>query len=168
MKKHDQDQDPNDLDEEKLKQILSEKTPLKIGYHFGYILHPNFGMHILLTFLLNLLVGGVVTGLFIAVYPIIHIENLTAFFFGIILFTMMELVIKMIMIAYLWRIIIQTFGLLFFILNVGLFYVMDLMIEPIHFLYDASNIFVFTLSFMVVRLLFSLYIRKSQFIQGGI
>lgn len=167
MKENDHDQDPDDLDEEKLKALMNEKAPLKLGYKLGFILHPNFSVHILLTFIINLIVGGVVVGLYAAFYPIILVDTLIAFVIGMILYTTMEIIIKMLLIAFLWKLVIQTFGLLFFILNVGLFYIMDIMIEPIHFLYDASNIFVYTLSFMLVRLLFSTYVRRSRWIQGG-
>lgn len=157
--------DPNKKEDNKDKIIRKKKAI--IGYQLGLILHMNFGYHVLLLTIINFLVGGIVVGLSSRFYPIIQFESIESFVVAMLLFTSIEVFIKGLMVRYLYRFVLMTFGLMFYLSNLLSFYLVDLSISQISFLYNGSNIFAFTFIFMMIRLLFTTYVRKSKWIQKG-
>lgn len=152
--------DPNKKDnKKKYKNIMS--------YQLGVVLHLNFGIHILLLTIINILVMGILIGLSSRFYPLVKLESLQTFIIVALLFTFIEVFIKGIMVRYLYRFILITFGIMFYLSNLLTFWLVDLSVPQISFLYEGTNIFTFTLLFMVIRLLFTTYVRKSKWIQGG-
>src|SRR5690606_874088 len=147
--------DNNQKDDQKKKQIniLSIEKGTSIGYQLGFILHDNFSLHILLTLIVNLLSSAVIIGLYSTFYKVIEVHSFESFFIGLILYTVMEIIIKLILIRFAWKILIQTFGFIFFILNLTLFFIVSLLVPGFTFLRNPSNIFIYTLSFMAFRLL---------------
>ncbi|WP_025724916.1 hypothetical protein [Acholeplasma granularum] len=139
-----------------------------IRFKLGLTLHKNFYIHLMILLLTNLIVGAIVIGLSSRLYPLLSIVSIKSFIIVISLFTIFEVVSKLIMVRFLYKLIFITFGLLFFIFNALSFHLVSLMITDFSFLYDGNNVFIFTISFMLIRLLFTTYIRKSKWIQGGI
>ena len=92
------DHDKDDLTEEEIRKMIDESkqvNKLKIGYDIGFILHKNFGYHVLFTLIVNLLSSSILIGLTSQIYPLIDI-TLVGFFVGMFLYTLMELIIKII------------------------------------------------------------------------
>lgn len=164
---NDKDNKPNRDADEEISDVLNAKNPYKVGYQLGFILHKHFSMHVLLTLVINLTCGAIVIGLLGIMHPVVQVYSIVGFVIAMVLYTLMELVVKLLMIRFIWKIVIQSFGLLFFIVNVSLFFIVELSVENFTFLYEPSNIFIFTLVFMMTRLLFTTYVRKARWIQKG-
>src|SRR5690606_17995066 len=159
------EQDPqNDNKEPKLNQ----KRLLSVGYKLGFMLHDNFSVHVLLTLIVNLLSSAAVIGIFSAFAPVVKVDNSWTFLIAMIFYSLMELMIKILVIRFFWKMIIQSFGLPFYIINILLFFLTTILVPEFSFLTDPQNIFIFTLAFMILRLLLSTYIRKSRLFQKGV
>lgn len=143
------------------------KQKMLIQYQLGFVIHLNFVVHVILLTIINFLVAGIVIGITGQIYPIVKIENFSVFVIAILLYTATEIFIKHVVVRYLYKIILLTFGLLFYLVNLASFWIVNLSLEQISFLNDGTNIFTFTLLFMIVRMLFTTYVRKSKWIQGG-
>lgn len=164
------DHDKNDLTEEEIRKLIDESkqvNQLKLGYDFGFILHKNFGYHVLFTLIVNLLSSSILIGITSQIYPLMDV-TLIGFLVGMFLYSLMELVIKILLIRYLIKPIIYSFGLILYILNVTLFWLSDLMVDRFDFLLHVENIFIFTLGFMLLRFIFTTYVRKAKWIQKGL
>jgi hypothetical protein len=166
----DRNQKDDELTEEELRQLLEDARKvhhLKAGYDIGFILHRNFGYHILFTLIINLLVGGIIVGITSRFYPLIGV-TWPGLVLGLVLYTLMELIIKILLIRFLLKPIIYSFGLIFYVLNVVLFWITDVIVDGFDFKLKIENIFIFTIFFMLLRLLFSTYVRKAAWIQKGL
>lgn len=163
--------DNNPKDPKQTKATKDKKRRQKsafMHYQLGLVLHLNFSVHIFLLTVVNILVGGIVVGLTSRFFPIISVETIEAFFIATMLFTLLEVFIKGIMVRYLYKFVLMTFGIMFYLTNLLSFWIIDLSISQITFLYNGTNIFTFTFIFMMIRLLFTTYVRKSKWIQGGL
>jgi hypothetical protein len=65
-----------------------------------------------------------------------------------------------------FKYIVRSFGFIFFIYNVAIFFVVSLMVNDFDFLIDPLNVVFFTIAFTVLRSILNVYVRKSRFIQG--
>ena len=134
-----------------------------IHYKLGLALHRKFYMHLLILVIINLLVVSIVIGISSQLYPLVKVNSIGVFLLGIVLFTFIEVLSKILMVRFLYGLVILTFGLLFFIIN-AMSFLFDINFYKIyHFLYEET--YLFTLIFMMVRLLFQP--KKIQWIKGA-
>lgn len=161
----------DDNDEKKIKEeiekLIKEEGLKTNGYKMGYFLHDKFSLHILLTILVNLFSFGIVMGFSKQLFKIADIYSIQAFIIVIIMYSLFETSIKILSISLFYKFIIQTFGLIFLCINLFLFWIITLMVNDFTFLNNPLNILTFTILFMMVRTLFTTYVRKSNWIQGG-
>lgn len=157
---------PNSNNENNNKK-QSHHQKMLIHYQLGFVVHLNFVMHIVLLTIINFLVAGIVIGITSQFHPIVKFENFSVFMIAILLYTALEVFMKGVVVRYLYKIILLTFGVLFYLVNLVSFWIVNLSLKQISFLNDGTNIFTFTLLFMVVRMLFTTYVRKTKWIQGG-
>ena len=155
---HNDDNNDHDKDLEELEKLIKAKDNKRIGLLFGFYLHDNFGIHILLTTIINLIVGGVVVGLSGITYKVVEINSLVAYIFVFLFFTLLEVSIKTLLIRFIWKIIIQSLGLILFIVNVLFFLLIEKMVN------NPSNIFIFTTFFMAFRILLISAFRRLNLI----
>lgn len=160
------DNDDKDLQEE-LEKLLKEEGMKTNGYKMGYFLHKNFSTHILLTILVNLFSFGIVMGFSKEFLKIADIYSIQAFIIVVIMYSLFETTLKILAISLFFKVVIKTFGLLFLFINISLFWVINLMVHDFTFLTHPFNIFTFTILFMMIRTLFTVYVRKTKWIQGG-
>lgn len=161
---HNDDNNDHDKDLEELEKPIKAKDNKRIGLLFGFYLHDNFGIHILLTTIINLIVGGVVVGLSGITYKVVEINSLVAYIFVFLFFTLLEVSIKTLLIRFIWKIIIQSLGLILFIVNVLFFLLIEKMVNNFSFLNNPSNIFIFTTFFMAFRILLISAFRRLNLI----
>jgi len=167
MNNNENHENNEDKELEQFKQALNEKNNKKIGLILGFYLHENFGLHILFTIIINLISSGVIIGLSSVSYKIVEVNSLIAFFLGMLFYSLLEVAIKTLLIRYIWKTIIRTFGLIFFIVNVLFFYLSSLLIKEFNFLNNISNIFIFTLLFMIFRILLTTVFKRINIPIGG-
>ncbi len=164
------DHNQDEFTEEEIRKLIEDSKQVnefKVGYNIGFILHKNFGYHILLTLIINLLASSILIGLTSQIYPLIDI-TLIGFLIGMCLYTVMELIVKILLIRFFLKSIIYSFGLILYVVNVTLFWLGDFMVDRFDFKPHVENIFLYTVGFMLIRFVFSTYVRKAEWIQKGL
>src|SRR5690554_4193212 len=159
--------DKNEKDLEELKKILKNDDNKKIGLLLGFYLHENFSIHILLTIVINLISGGVIIGLSNISYKIIEVNSYIAFFIAFLFYSLLEISIKTLLIRFIWKIIIQSLGLIFFVINIVFFFIVSLLVDNFSFFNNLSNILIFTIIFMIFRILLTTVIKRINIPLGG-
>ncbi|MFA5691971.1 MAG: phage holin family protein [Acholeplasmataceae bacterium] len=154
-------------DLEELKKALKNDDDKKIGLLLGFYLHENFSIHILLTIIINLISGGVIIGLSSVTYKIVEVNSYIAFFLAFLFYSLLEISIKTLLIRFIWKIILQSLGLIFFVVNIVFFYITSLLVDNFSFYNNLSNIFIFTIIFMVFRMLLTTVIKRINIPLGG-
>lgn len=161
--------DPNDillLVDNANKDPKARKELIKM---FGFILHPNFGIYGLIMLIINMLTAALIIGFSNLISPIIEV-TIIGFLLGILLYTLIELTIKLLLLRFLLKQVIYSLGSIFYILYVGIFYLVSIIVPNPGFVFPTTeNLFVFVVIFIIVRMAFSTLIRKNIFIQkiGG-
>lgn len=161
----------NDNDDKKIKEeiekLIKEEGVKSNGYKMGYFLHNNFSMHVLLTILLNLFSFGILMGFSKQYLKIADIYSIQAFIVVVLMYSLFETSIKILSISLFFKYIIKTLGLIFLVINLVIFWVISQLVHDFTFLSNPLNIFTFTILFMMIRTLFTVYVRKTRWIQGG-
>ena len=130
-----------------------------IMHKFGFVLHKRFSMHMLILLIMNLISGFTIVGLFSLIKnPVIN-YRVVDFIVFIIVVTVVELIVKTLMVRYFIKWILRSFGILTLIVQGLIFWLSSLMIERLNFIEPVVlNLFFYTLSFLFLRLaLISIY-----------
>ncbi|VEU83100.1 phage holin family protein [Acholeplasma hippikon] len=159
------DNDNKDIIDEIDKAL--EDREKKRTYKLGYFLHNNFSIHILLTVIVNLFSFGIVMGFSKEFFEIADISSIQGFFLVVVMYSLFETTIKMLTISLFYKVVIHTLGIIFLVINMVLFWIISLIVHDFTFFNNPLNIFTFTILFMIVRTLFTVYVRKTKWIQGG-
>ena len=128
------------------KKIKKKNNNNSIAYIFGILVHKNIFIHFLITLVLNYLLMFAMQGFFkLVVYDKFYI-----FALSILMFTVVEFIIKVIFVRFFLKIVLSTFGLVFVVLQ--LIYV-ELMYYflPGYDFHDQSQLVVFVLLFALFR-----------------
>lgn len=161
------DNDDKDLLDEIEKELKANKVKGSI-YKFGYFLHDNFSLHILLTVIVNLLSFGIVMGFAKEYLRIADIYSYQGFFVVVVMYSLFETTLKILAMSLFLKIVIRSFGSLFLVINMLLFWIISLLVVDFTFFVNPFNIVTFTILFTIIRTLFTLYVRTSKWIQGGV
>ncbi len=127
-------------------KIKKKNNNNAVAYIFGILVHRNIFIHLLLTLVLNYSIMFAMQGFF----KLIVYEHLYTLAIAVLLFTIVEFIIKVLFVRFFLRIILSTMGLIFVVLQ--LLYI-ELMY---YFLPDFSfdnqvNLVVFVLMFALFR-----------------
>ncbi|CCV63710.1 Membrane protein of unknown function [Alteracholeplasma palmae J233] len=159
------DDEKKELTQEEIEELLNtlkDKNANNTGtiLNFGLLLHPKMTVHLIVTWIINLLVFAVVSGILNQISPTIYF-NLTSYLLGVSLFTLIEFVFKIIFLKFFLRIVLMSFGMILYVIQVACFYLVDLVVPNFDF-YTIEGVFIFTICFSIVRLIISRYIRKYR------
>lgn len=148
--------------QEEKKQNAKKKKPRVLAIEFGGVYHTNVVVNFLFGYLLNLTLAFLIIELtHYAVYSSIYV------FLGVMLvFSMIEYVFRNYIFMQHFKLIIQSFGTIFFFGYVLIFYLVDqfIFIQSFNFINGLVEVF-FVLLFAVLRYGFGLLIRR--FIRHG-
>ena len=127
-------------------KIKKKNNNNAVAYIFGILVHRNIFIHLLLTLVLNYSIMFAMQGFF----KLIVYEHLYTLAIAVLLFTIVEFIMKVLFVRFFLRIILSTMGLIFVVLQ--LLYI-ELMY---YFLPDFSfdnqvNLVVFVLMFALFR-----------------
>ena len=127
-------------------KIKKKNNNNAVAYIFGILVHRNIFIHLLLTLVLNYSIMFAMQGFF----KLIVFEHLYTLALAVLLFTVVEFIVKVLFVRFFLRIILSTIGLIFVVLQ--LLYI-ELMY---YFLPDFSfdnqvNLVVFVLMFALFR-----------------
>ncbi len=155
------EEDLKDL-EQQLKKMLEEDQEIqkkrRLVLFFHYALHDNFSWHILLQWLVNLFVLSAVIG----ISGYIKINQFGQYLLSIMLFTFAEILLKLIVIKFLPKIVVNSFGLFHLIYTVPLFYGLIVLFGNVTFQF-YYQIFLVMAFFFLLRLAVSYYIKLIFF-----
>jgi uncharacterized membrane protein YvlD (DUF360 family) len=157
--------DPRDYSEEELKKLIEElkrsKQKKNTLLNFGYMLHKDYLIHLLLSFAINLLMLAVVMGLLIGIGDsLVELDSLTSFLIAAALLTLMENFIKILLYRYAFKLILYSLGILSMAITVVLFYTIDIILKGNFHFASFIHLLIFTVGFTFFRLILSTYIKR--------
>ena len=158
-------QDPNKNTEEELKRIIEElrrnNSKRKSILNFGFMLHHDYLVHLILSLSINTLILAVVMGLAIGIGdPLVEMNGITSFLLAAVLLTLIENVIKILIYRYAFRAILYSMGLLSLAVTFVILYVVDLIMQGNFHFDNVFRLLIFTLGFTFFRLVLSTYVRR--------
>lgn len=159
-----------DIDElmrelQKLEQEKQSKEPNKKGkmpkmitIEFGGVFHPNLIVNTLFYFILNLAIMSVLFELLsFAVYQ----DSIYIIMF-VAAYTLLEMMFRIYMMMHHLRLVFKTFGLIFYIGYLFIFYVLDTFVfERYLYFLNETLLVVFVAIFALIRYVISFYIRQN-------
>ena len=95
------------------KKIKKKNNNNSIAYIFGLLVHKNIFIHFLITLVLNFLLMFALQGFF----KFVVYDDFYMFALAILIFSVVEFIIKVIFIRFFLKIILTTFGLIFVVLQ---------------------------------------------------
>ena len=138
----------------------NKESQKKVTVVLGFLLHPNKYWHLVLSFILNNLVAFPLLGIF-RHYDIELISSSTLFIFiALAFFTFGEFVVKMIIIKWMPKLMIYSFGLIFFLFYFLIFIIIDQIMGKYFSFTGVYDWLVFVTVFSVTRLIISVYFRR--------
>lgn len=157
--------DPNDLMkliEDANRDPKARKELINI---FGFIIHKNFGIYILISLIINILSVALIIGFSSLISPVIEV-TIIGLLFGMFLYTLIEITVKLLFLRFMLKQIIYSLGTIFYLLYVGLFYLVSIIVPNPGFMFlSTSNLFIFTIIFIIVRMIFSTIVKRNTTIQ---
>ncbi|MDY0276961.1 MAG: hypothetical protein RBQ97_02635 [Acholeplasma sp.] len=133
---------------------------------FGFFLHKNMGMHVLIVLILNTISLIVTVGLFELIgRPVLNFE-IAGFIFFVIVATLIEVSLKIFVLRHFINLIVKTYGFLLIILQVIIFFLSKLIVTEVSFAYmEVLSLIYMTLLFLLIRLvliiIYQRYIMKK-------
>lgn len=159
------DKDPKKPTEEELLKILEEikkqqeNKPKRVSISLGFLLHRNYLVHLAISLGINLVLFAVVIGLTIGINQPIMTITLPGYFVGVILFTLVENFVKLLLFKYFTRFMLLSMGLMSIFVQIMILVITDFFIVGFEF-NGVDHLIVFTFIFSLLRLVFSVYLRK--------
>jgi uncharacterized membrane protein YvlD (DUF360 family) len=149
--------------QELLRQIKKPKKPHRGTLGIVFLLHPNYLIHLLLSFAINTLVAAVLFGFAASMNQDFATLELFGFLTAIGLITLIENFVKILLYRFLTQVMLMSMGLLPFIVTVIVLYAVNqIVVEGFEFTM-IEHLIVFAFLFSAFRLIFSAYIRKMLF-----
>lgn len=128
------------------KQIKKKNNNNSIAYIFGLLVHKNIFIHFLITLVLNYALMFSLQGFF----KLIDYDKFYIFVLAILLFTIVECIIKFLFIRFFLKIVLSTFGLFFLILQILYFELLYYFLPGFGF-ENQINLVVFVFLFALCR-----------------
>lgn len=139
-----------------------EKTNSKLT-KLGFFLNRNLGIHIVLTMLLNVLVGIGLVGLFEAMNYSIFNFTIAGFIIYMIVFSLLETMIIIFVLRFYMKLILVTKGLIVPLFYGLLFYLSSIIIKDVAFKSPVIiKIIIFVISFLILKLLMIVVFQRLQ------
>jgi len=170
------EKDPKKDPEEELKKLMEElenyKNKRNSSLNLAFLLHKNYVIHIILSFIVNLTMAASVIGIALSFeYDIVQMEPI-GFVIAVVLLTMVENMIKIILFKYMLKLMIYSLGLLSWLINFISWYAISLLMNTGFRFLSVLDLMVYTTIFIFLRFIASVYIRrwffsKKIFIVGG-
>lgn len=149
------DDEKHEIDEELLKEMEEEIRKIsRFHLFFSYKLHPTLLVHVVLMFLINTLLFGVIQG----ITNMGVVDNLLAYILSVTLFTMLEIIIKVVSLFMLPKIRFESVGIIDFIIIVPLVYVSFILVKGIMFS-SVWRLVGFMILFLTLRFFVMYYIK---------
>lgn len=128
---------------------------------YGFFLHENLGIHLVITLIFNVISIVTITGLADLINYDIFEYSVTGLIFYIIAVTLIEITFKIFMIRHFLDIILKTKGLLVLFLHLAIFYFTTFLIDDVKILPNIIlKSLLLTISFLIFRILFIIIFQR--------
>ncbi len=127
-------------------KIKKKNNNNAVAYIFGILVHRNIFIHLLITLVLNYSIIFAMQGFF----KLIEYEHLYTFALAVLMFTVVEFIVKVLFVRFFLRIILSTMGLIFVVLQLLYFELMYYFLPDFSF-ENQVNLVVFILMFALFR-----------------
>lgn len=154
----------NNLNEEEANQLMEDikkhQSIKKRFAIFNFLLHPNYLIHLALSFCVNTVITAVVIGFSSLFDDSILTVDIIGFILAMLLLTLIENLVKILLYKYYTKLMFSSFGLISFlvlVLNLALIHV--LLQTGFHF-NGVAYMVLFAIFISIFRTIFSQYIRR--------
>lgn len=140
-------------------EMKRNKNNMGVAYMFGLVLHKKPIIHLLLVILFNFSLISALEGFF----HFVEFESLLTFGLSILLFTLVEFLVKMMLIKFCLKAVLSTFGAIFLILQIGYMELMHYFLPGFEFkgqVYLIAFVIVFILSRYVITRVGHIYVNN--------
>lgn len=127
-------------------KIKKKNNNNAVAYIFGILVHRNIFIHLLITLVLNFAIIFAMQGFF----KLIVYEHLYTLALAVLMFTIVEFIVKVLFVRFFLRIILSTMGLIFVVLQLLYFELMYYFLPDFSF-DNQVNLVVFILMFALFR-----------------
>lgn len=134
------------------------KMPKMITIEFGGVFHPNLIVNTVFYFILNLAIMSI---LFEVLSFAVYQDSIFIIMF-VAAYTLLEMMFRIYMMTHHLRLVFKTFGLIFYIGYLFIFYILDSFVfdRYLYFL-NETLLVVFVAIFALIRYVISFYIRQN-------
>ncbi len=165
MKDDKNNKDEDQITEEDIKKLIEDlqknkKTQKLITQSFFN--HPNMTISFLLSYVANLLVFASVSGILNQITQTIQIEW-GSYFIGVTLFSLMEFVIKIILLKFSLRLVLFSFGIVFLLTRSITLYLVSIIVPNFNFI-SVSGLLIFAICFTVIKSILKAYAKKYHIV----
>lgn len=128
---------------------------------YGFFLHKNLGIHLVITLVFNVIAILAITGLSILIDYKIFDYSVTGLIFYIIAITLIEITLKIFIIRHFLNIVLQTKGILVIVLHLSIFYFTTFLINDVKILPNVIiKSLLLTILFLVFRISFVIIFQR--------
>lgn len=146
-----------------LEQLKKYKKNKKQRFGITFLLHTNYLIHLVLSFMVNLIVAAALIGFSAGIDQPFVVLELLGFFLAIALVTLIENMTKILLYKYFTRVMLMSMGLISLMVFILIMYAVDLMLSTGFRFLGVEQIIVFSVFFTLIRFLFSSYLRRWFF-----
>jgi len=142
-----------------------QKPSQPVKVRVSFLLHPKYSVHMLLSFLLNILASAVVIGLAIGVgEPLVSMDPI-GYITAIMLFTFLENFVKLLVYRYFIKYVYLSFGLISLIINILLLFMVDAMLGAAFAFKGIEHLMIFTVFFAIIKYILTHYYQRYRIIK---
>lgn len=146
---------------ELIEQLNQHKQNKSIAISLGFLLHPNYVIHLALSFGINLLLTAVVFGLAAGINQPMVVMTALGYFIAITLLTLSENFVKILLFRYLPRAMIMSMGTINVMTQILILLAIDRLLEVGFHFTGFEALIIFSVLFSIFRLVFSTYLRRT-------
>jgi len=130
----------------------------------GLFLHPKFEFHLLIELVINLVTVVPVIGLFeLFEYPLVTYANIIGVIIYIVVATFLMESLKVYILRHFINYIFKSKGIILFIIYGLIFYLTTFLIKDLMFNKNVLlNLFIFTVSFLILKILLIIVYQRLQ------
>ncbi len=168
---NDNHHDPKKNSDEELKKLIDElkrrNYKNSVFTSFGFMLHRDYVVHLLLSLGINIIIMATVMGISIGIgEPLVATNSIMGFLLAATLLTLLENMVKILLYRYAFRAILYSLGILSLAITMLIFYVINLIMQEGFYFESFIYLLIFTVGFTFFRLVLSTYVRRWMYIKN--
>jgi uncharacterized membrane protein YvlD (DUF360 family) len=164
--KEEQKEEDREPTEEELKAFIdrlrhaNRKKPNRPPLALSFLIHPNYLVHMTLSFVINALVAAVVLGFAASLTePFVRVEPL-GFVLAFGLLTLLDNFFKILLYRYFLKVMLMSMGMISLIVLILILYTVDIVLKTGFTFERVENLIFFAIFFSILRFFIVGYLRR--------